>query len=84
MGLRQVIPEKENYISTRHNGIKWKIKKGCEGLIRYDSGIDFENLAHAESVEPLKDSRIKTLALARIDPTDGSREFLIKSSLIEF
>ena len=78
MGLRQVLPEKENYILTRHKGIIWKIKQGCEGLIRYNSGIDFENLAHSEGVETLKDSRIKTLALARIDPTDGSREFLIK------
>jgi len=78
MGLREVLPEKEKYLSTRYKGIKWKVKKGCEVLTLPSSEIDFENLAHSEGVQLLKDSKIKTLALARLDPTDGSREFLIK------
>jgi GT2 family glycosyltransferase len=78
MGLREVLPETENYRSTRYKGIKWKEKKGCEVLMIENSEIDFVNLVHSKGVEVLKDSKIKTLALARLDPSDGSREFLIK------
>jgi GT2 family glycosyltransferase len=78
MGLREVLPEKVKYLSTRCQGIKWKVKKGCEVPTLPISGIDFKNLAHSEGVQLLKDSKIKTVALARLDPTDGSREFLIK------
>ena len=78
MGLREILPEKEKYLSTRYKGTEWKIKKGFEALNLDRNDIDFENLARSEGVKPLKDSKIKTIALARIDPTDGSREFLIK------
>ena len=78
MGLRQVSPEAETYFSTRHGGIKWKIKNGSEVLTLLSAEIDFENLVHCETVELLRDSRIKTLAIGWFDPGDQSREFLIK------
>ncbi|UCD33434.1 MAG: glycosyltransferase, partial [Desulfobacterales bacterium] len=78
MGLREVLPEKETYFSVRRRGIKWKVKKRFKTLLPESNGIDFEDLAHSEKVELLKDSKIKTLALVRFAPGDEPKEFLIK------